>query len=294
MGRADQAPVVRICDQAGRPRGTGFVADAAGTVVTSHETVDGLERVVVEAPDGRTYAAGPDAVVPLPADALALIRTEGLGVRPLPIADAPAAPATGTYVRVHAHGWRQARVLGTASATYTADDRFHAVDDALELAIGTDGSEALRRGGAAAGGPVLDAATGTVLAVLGTALHTDHRAPGLAVPLAAAAARDPSGPLAALLRRNAATAPAHGPALNLAGALELTAATHPQWIAPGAVERRRVARELDRFATAGRSPVCGLVGEPGSGRTTELAGLLARRASEAAPTVWLRGADLRA
>ncbi|GAA4898349.1 serine protease [Streptomyces coeruleoprunus] len=311
MDSGDRATLVRICDQAGRPRGTGFVADDRGTVVTSHETVDGLRSVVLHGPGGRSCAAGADAITPLPDDALALIRGEGLGVRPLPIAVRPGV-GTGTYVRIHAHGWREARVLGTAQVTYTATDRFHAVGDALELAIGTDGREALRRGGEAAGGPVLDATTGTVLAVLGTALHTDHRAAGLALPLTPAAARDPHGPLAALLRRNAATVPAHGRDLNLAGALELTATSsgaaalaglpglpgRPGGTAPrpDPVARPAVARELDAFAASPNTLVCALVGAPGTGRTTELAALAARRArgAEPRPTVWLCGADLRA
>ena len=44
-----------------------------------------------------------------------------------------------------------------------ATDRFHLLDDALELAIGTAGSDALRLGGGAAGGPVLDASPGAVV-----------------------------------------------------------------------------------------------------------------------------------
>ena len=85
MGRGDLATLVRICDLAGRPRGTGFVADELGTVVTSHEAVDGLVRVVLHAPGDRTCLAEADAITPLPEAGLALVRTEGLGVRPLPI-----------------------------------------------------------------------------------------------------------------------------------------------------------------------------------------------------------------
>ena len=39
MGSGDRSTLVRICDPVGRPRGTGFVADDRGTVVTSHEAV---------------------------------------------------------------------------------------------------------------------------------------------------------------------------------------------------------------------------------------------------------------
>ncbi|MFE3121134.1 trypsin-like peptidase domain-containing protein, partial [Streptomyces niveus] len=199
MGSGDRTALVRICDLAGRPRGTGFVADAVGTVVTSHEAVDGLVRLVLHAPGERTCLADGDAIVPLPEVGLALVRTEGLDVRPLPVSPRDS-PEAGTYVRIAAHGWRQARLLGTVPATYTATDRFHLLDTVVELAIGTGGSDALRLGGEAAGGPVLDAATGAVLGVVGTALHTEHRAAGLALSLRAAAAWYPGGPIAALLR----------------------------------------------------------------------------------------------
>ncbi|MFI1660752.1 trypsin-like peptidase domain-containing protein [Streptomyces sp. NPDC020472] len=292
MGRGDLATLVRICDPAGRPRGTGFLADHHGTVVTSHEAVDGLSRVVLHAPGDRTCLAEAEAVTPLPESGLALVRTEGLGGRPLPLATRSEIEP-GTYVRIAAQGWREARVLGPAAVTYTATDRFHALTDALELAIGTEGAEALRRGGQAAGGPVLDTVTGTVLAVLGTALHGDRRAAGYAVPLR------PAGPLTALLRRNAATVPAYGPDLNLAAILELTATSTGPARDPGPwpepVERPDCVREFARF-TAGDAPVLALVGAPGTGRTTALAALCARRARGVAPapTVRLRGADLRA
>ncbi|WP_314621473.1 serine protease [Streptomyces stackebrandtii] len=292
MGRGDLATLVEICDPAGRPRGTGFLADHHGTVVTSHEAVDGLARVVLHAPGDLTWLAEAEAVTALPESGLALVRTEGLGVRPVALATRPEIEP-GTYVRIAAHGWREARVLGPAAVTYTASDRFHVLADALELAIGTEGAEALRIGGRAAGGPVLDAATGTVVAVLGTALHGERPAAGYAVPLR------PDGPLAALLRRNAATVPAYGPDLNLAGILELTAtstgpAREPDpW--PEPVERPECVREFARF-TAGESLVLAVVGAPGTGRTTALAALCARRARGVAPapTVRLRGADLRA
>ncbi|MFF4173940.1 trypsin-like peptidase domain-containing protein [Streptomyces sp. NPDC001744] len=292
MGRGDLATLVRICDPAGRSRGTGFLADHHGTVVTSHEAVDGLGRVLLRAPGDRSWLAEAEAVTPLPESGLALVRSDGLGVRPLPLATR-AEIEPGTYVRIAAHGWREARVLGPAAVTYTAADRFHDLDDALELAIGTEGAEALRRGGQAAGGPVLDTTTGTVLAVLGTALRGARATAGYAVPLR------PAGPLADLLRRNAATVPAYGPDLNLAGILELTAtSTGPARLPdpwPEPVERAGCARELDRFAT-GNAPVLALVGAPGTGRTTALAALCDRRArgAEPAPTVRLRGADLRA
>ncbi|QES47937.1 hypothetical protein DEJ50_09085 [Streptomyces venezuelae] len=288
--------LVRICDFAGRPRGSGFVADDRGTVITSHEAVAGLGPVVLHGAGERSCPADAAAVTLLASAGLALVRTEGLGVRPLPVAAVERVPA-GAYVRLSARGWRQARVLGEAEVTYTATDRSHRIGGALELAIGTDGMDALRLGGETCGGPVLDAATGAVLAVLGTALHTEHRSGGFAVPLRAAAAADPGGPLAALLARNAATVPGYGADLNLAGALQLTGTTLGTALAEaaGAVERREAAEVLAAF-TESPALVLALIGDPGTGRTTELAALAARRALGPlpSPTIWLRGADLAA
>ncbi|MFJ9869179.1 trypsin-like peptidase domain-containing protein [Streptomyces sp. NPDC101165] len=296
--------LVRIRDLAGRPRGVGFPADHHGTLLTSHEAVDGLARLVLHTAADRTCVVGADAVTPLPALGLALVRTEDLGVDPLPLTVRERVEA-GTYVRVAAGCWREARVLAATQVTYTATDRFHLIEDALELAIGTAGRDALRLGGGASGGPVLDAETGAVVGVLGTALHSDRRDAGFAVPL-----RPADGPLAELLARNAATVPAYGADLNPAGVLELTATSVGQDGPPGAlagyvgtagpgrvqpVERADAVRELSAFADGQSAAVLGLVGAPGSGRTTELAALAARRGrtERPAPTLWLRGADLR-
>ena len=196
---ADRA-LVRIRDLAGRPRGTGFLADRRGPVVTSHEAVDGLARLVLQpmgdggfgdafggaAPPGaeRVQLVDAAAVTPFPEADLALVRTEGLGfplLSPLPIA--AARPEAGAGVRLRADGWLDGTVVGVGrGVTYTATDLFHLLDETVELALCADGREALRLGGQAAGGPVLDARTGAVLAVLGTSLHTGRRAGGFAVP----------------------------------------------------------------------------------------------------------------
>ncbi|MEV6546618.1 trypsin-like peptidase domain-containing protein [Streptomyces sp. NPDC051665] len=307
---AGDESLVRIRDLAGRPRGTGFVADHHGTVITSHEAVDGLPRLVLHAAGDRTCLVTADAVTPLPALDLALVRTEGLGVDPLPVTVRDRVE-TGTYVRVAADRWREARLLGATSVTYTATDRFHLLDDALELAIGTAGRDALRLGGGAAGGPVLDAVTGAVIGVLGTALQSGQRDTGFAVPLRQVGGGE--GPLGDLLARNSATVPAYGGDLNLAGVLELTATSVGSDGPPGAlagfvgpgrdgdgscvvepVERPSLVREFTAFVES-PAVVLGLVGAPGSGRTTELAALAARRngGAEPTPTLWLRGADLR-
>ncbi|MEW2134813.1 trypsin-like peptidase domain-containing protein [Streptomyces sp. NPDC005435] len=289
--------LVRIDGPDGRPRGVGFLADHHGTLLTSHEAVDGLTGLVLCAPDGRTTTAGPDAVVPLPALGLALVRTEGLdGVRPLPLTVRDRTDA-GTYVRIAAGCWREARVLTTTPVTYTAREGDSRLADALELAIGTAGRDALRPGGGATGGPVLDARTGAVLGVLGTALRSERADRGFAVPVRPAVASGRA--LAALLARNAATVPAYGADLNPAAVLELTGAVLTVDGPPLAedvepVERAAVARELTDFAE-GPHPVLALTGPPGSGRTTQLAALAAgrHRGEHPAPALWLRGADLR-
>ncbi|MDH6224661.1 trypsin-like peptidase domain-containing protein [Streptomyces sp. MJP52] len=300
-----EAALVTLCDPAGRPRGTGFAADHHGTLITAHEVVDGLTRLLVRAGD-RTLATADGAITPLPVLGLALVRAEGLGAAPLPVSPR-AAVGPGAYVRIVAAGLREARVLGVTDAAH----RTHVLRGVLELAIGTAGREALRPGGGAAGGPVLDPVTGAVLGVVGTGLRTcpagaapdtgagpdplgGHRAAGYALPLRAA-----TGPLAELLARNAATVPAYGPDLNLAAVVELTATSAASdGPARGPVEpvpRTDVEREFAAFERGG-AVVLGLVGAPGSGRTTALAELAARRhraTGAAAPTLWLRGADLR-
>ncbi len=147
---ADPA-LVRIRDLSGRALGLGFLADHEGTLLTSHETVDGRPRLLLHAPGERTRPVTADAVTPLPSLGLALIRTEGLGADPLPLTVRERIDA-GSYVRIAAGCWREARVLGATPATYTAGDGCHLLKDALELAIGTAGRDALRPGGGAAGG----------------------------------------------------------------------------------------------------------------------------------------------
>ncbi|MFG2098729.1 hypothetical protein [Streptomyces sp. NPDC048612] len=319
------AALVRIRDLAGRTRGTGFLADHDGTVVTSHEAVDGAAQLVLQpmadgagsgaaGGGGWTCLVAAEAITPLPEAGLALVRTDGFGphrLAPLPIATGR--PAPDTRVRLWAGGWLDGTVAGPGSGVmYTAADRVHLLEETLELGLCAGGREALRLGGPAVGGPVRDARTGVVLGVLGTALHPQapgavrtgqtpgRRVGGFAVPLRAVADAAPWGPLAALLERNAVTVPAYGSELNPAGARHLAdvalgSATRPRpWREP--VERPDVTAEFTRFGDGGAAGarVLALVGEPGTGRSTELAGLAARRARgpAPAPTVWLRGAQL--
>ncbi|MFB8777513.1 serine protease [Streptomyces broussonetiae] len=290
---ADES-LVHLRDPAGRPRGTGFAADHHGTVVTSHEAVEGLPWLTVRTAGRPDRVVTADAITPLPHLDLALVHTDGPGPVPLPVS-VRGPVESGRYVRLAAGCWREARVLGTADVTYPAADRRHHLHDVLELAMSTTARDALRAGGGTAGGPVVDATTGAVVGVLGTRLRSGPRDTGFAVPLPGRVA---GGPLGELLARNAATVPAYGADLNLAGVLELTATSMgcdgaPEPLAVPPVERAGPAREFAAF-TAGPALVLGLVGPPGSGRTTELAALAARRGRAAEPTLWLRGADLHA
>jgi len=119
---AQDAALVRIHDLAGRPRGTGFVADHHGTVITSHEAVDGLPRLVLHTADDRTCLVTADAVTPLPDLDLALVRTEGLGVDPLPVTVRDRVE-TGRYVRLAAGCWRGSRPADTSASPPAAGAR---------------------------------------------------------------------------------------------------------------------------------------------------------------------------
>ncbi|MEU2724830.1 serine protease [Streptomyces smyrnaeus] len=288
--------LVRVRDLAGRARGLGFVADRLGTVVTSHEAVDGLSRAVLHA-QGTTFVAESRDITPLPEWGLALIHTPGLPrMEPLVIGGERPHPETPAVVLTE-DGPLPTTLSGTVPAVYTSTARYHSVERVLRLELPAAAAVPLRLSRWASGAPVADFATGAVLGVLGTALHATTGQPGpFAVPLHTAGASAPDGPLGVLLRRNGASAPGFGPDLNLAGVLRLAAAS----VGPAtercahAVTRPEVAEHFDLFAHSGAA-VLALVGAPGTGRTTELAAVAARRAraAAAAPSVWLRGAELR-
>ncbi|MFD0279572.1 serine protease [Kitasatospora sp. NPDC127111] len=307
--------LVRIRDLDGRLRGLGFVADPRGTVLTAHESVAGLGRIVLHTPGGQTRVLGPDSVLPLPAHGLALLRTDGVGglpVPPLPIAGV-AGVLTGRGVVLPAPTGEDGRtvalrcgVLGATGAVYVPDrpaggpppsERFHLLGGVLLLDPPVVGGAVA----VPAGAPVLDPRSGAVVAVVAPALRAPERAGALtAVPANGSGAAKTAPELAEALARNAVGVPAYGTALNPAGVLRLAAA---QLAAASAGPGRVAALAADRVdrpdGLAGDEPtatVTALVGAPGSGRTTELAALAARRAGgdRPLPTLWLRGADLRA
>ncbi|MCG6493677.1 serine protease [Kitasatospora sp. A2-31] len=309
--------LLRIRALDGRLRGLGFVADPQGTVLTAHECVAGLDRIVLHTPGGQTRVLGPDSVLPLPAHGLALLRTDavgGLPVPPLPIAP-EGVTGPGREVVLPVPAGEDGRlvavrcgVLGATGAVYTAGPPaadgcpgpgpFHLLGGVLLLGVpgGAGGAAAVP-----AGAPVLDARGGAVVGVAAPALRAPEQAGTLTVAPATGGGPAQDGPeLAAALARNAAGVPAYGPALNLAGVLRLAAARSAAASAgPGRVAALAADR-IDRpDGLVGDEPsavVTVLVGAPGSGRSTELAALAARRAGgdRPLPTLWLRGADLDA
>ncbi len=172
--------LVAFHDLAGRPRGTGFVADRHGTVITSHETVDGLPRLVLHGADGRYGIVAADAVTPLPALGLALVRGGDLGVAPC-----RSPPGDRPHRRLCPDP-RRGLARGAGARHGLRDVHRHRPHPPGARCPGAGrrhrraGRAAARRG--AAGGPVLDPATGTVVGVLGTALRTDVSDVGFAVP----------------------------------------------------------------------------------------------------------------
>ncbi|MEV7939762.1 serine protease [Kitasatospora sp. NPDC088264] len=287
--------LLRIRDLNGRLHGLGFVADPQGTVLTAHESVTGLDRIVLHTPGGQTRVLGPDAVLPLPEHGLALLRTDavgGLPVPPLPVA----ALGAGRAVLLPALAGEDGRVvalrcglLGAAGAGCGGVGGVLLLDPPVVAGVVVP-----------AGSPVLDARSGAVVALAVPALRGPQHGGALPAVPAGGGAVAVAPALAELLARNGAAVPGYGPALNLAGVLRLTAA---QLAAAGAGPGRVAGLAADRVdrpdGLAGDEPqatVTALVGAPGSGRSTELAALAARRAGGARPlpTLWLRGADLRA
>ncbi|WDV31122.1 serine protease [Streptomyces sp. AD16] len=296
-GRAEgpAGALLRVEDTTGRRLGSGFLADDRGTVVTAYEAVRDAAELLVSRADGAGLAGpvriGADAVTSLPGSGLAPLRAPGLVAVPLPV-------AAGRRHAAHTSWWRRGLAAGPGAGP-----------GAVRRGRGRRGARgrprtghrhrrpqrrpARRWGGGRAGARRRDRA-----GPRGPHPALEVGRQGcFAVPLRAAVRDAPDGALAALLARNEATVPGLGAGLNLAGALQLTATTvgseGPQSPTAPPVERPGTAAELAAFED-GPCLVLGLVGAPGTGRTTELAALAARRAagSSPAPTVWLRGADL--
>ncbi|MFC1421448.1 serine protease [Streptacidiphilus cavernicola] len=284
MRRVDEA-LVRVSDSSGRQRGLAFPVDHQGTLLTSHETVDGQSALLLTWPGGAVRRVTADDVIALPEYDLALLRTDAV-LPPLALGGGSGSAATRLVQLAGPTQTLQGGVVGPVTARYAAVERWHLVADSwlLELDQAPHGLPV-----ELSGAPLLDAETGAVVAVATAALRSHRRGAVLAVPLRAAAGHPA---VADLLARNAASVPAYGRALNLAGVLELTAATTSA-LTPLVGPRVERADAPPGDWSADR-PVLAVLAEPGCGLTTELAALALRRARSATrqPTVWLRGADL--
>ncbi|MFD7645440.1 serine protease [Kitasatospora sp. NPDC059795] len=286
--------LLRIRDVQGRLCGLGFVADRQGTVVTAHEAVAGLPRLVLHTPGGQSRVLGPDSVDLLPEHGLALLRTTAVGGVPgraLPIGRGDVG---GTVVVPHqrwedgAPALARGGLLGRENGRCGEGAQTRTVPGVLLLDLPA---------APVAGAPVIDPETGAVLAVVAPRVRTAGGAGVAAVPLSVAGPPG-DGPLGLLLARNASGVPAFGRALNLAGGLRLTATQLDAATAgPGRITELAADRVDRPDGLSGEEPqdtLTVLLGEAGSGRTTELAALAVRRAgaAEPLPTLWLRGADL--
>ncbi|WP_051837702.1 trypsin-like peptidase domain-containing protein [Streptomyces sp. NRRL WC-3742] len=279
--------LLRICDLNGRLHGLGFVADPQGTVLTAHEAVAGLDRLLLHTPGGQSRVLGPEAVLPLPAHGLALLRTEaqgGLPVPPLPVA----AAGGGHEVLLPVPAGDGERVVALRCGLLGASDGVLLLDVPVLNTRESAGVEV------PAGAPVLDARSGAVVALAAPGLRSPRYGGALPAVPAGGGALPAAGALAEVLARNAAAVPGYGAALNLAGVLRLAAAQLAAAPGVAGLAADRVDRPDASVGEEPESTVTALVGGPGSGRSTELAALALRRAAAGLPTLWLRGADLRA
>ncbi|MFC7185024.1 serine protease [Kitasatospora paranensis] len=285
------APLV-VTDGQGRPHGLALPVDRQGTAVTAYQAVAGLTEAVLRLPDGTARPLGPGAVRLLPGHGLALLHTghpdgpptavppvTGRTDRRLVTVLHPGAPGAGPVLLPGV-------VVGHCTAVQPTDaDGFHTVPGALLIRLPPSAPVP------EAGAPVLDAETGAVLALLAPALRGDRPDTVAAAPLAAGLPAD-------VLLRNAESAPAFGPDLNLGGLLRIAAAqldaatAGPARIADLAADR--VDRPDGLTGEEPQHPATVLTGAAGSGRSTELAALAVRRATgpRPLPTLWVRGADL--
>ncbi|MBC3844151.1 hypothetical protein GXW82_40175 [Streptacidiphilus sp. 4-A2] len=288
MHSAEEA-AVRVGDLAGRTRGTAFHVDHQGTLLTSHEVVDGLQDLLLTWPGGASRRLEAGSVTPLPELGLALLHTDAV-LPPLPLATGRTTRLVSLPLAEHA---LQGGIAGLLTARYEATDRWHLVADVwlLELDQAPYGLPVQ-----AAGTPVLDAETGAVVAVATVALRSApprrgaggaaglrRRKPGGGRPAGPQRGDRPGARPGPEPRRGAGPLRGHpGPsAQTLADRVD-----RPDGLPAAAADWQR---DPDR-------PVLALVGAPGSGRSTELAALALHRAEAAhrLPTVRLRGAELRA
>ncbi|WP_405013266.1 serine protease [Kitasatospora sp. NBC_01539] len=288
------APVA-VTDAHGYPTGLALPLDRHGTLAAPLEALTGPGGRVLHLPGGRTAVLAPGGVHALGTSGLALLHTA-----PPDRPDGPEQPeqserpgrTDGPHPAVAAlredaalavlH--RPAPDAAPVLLPCTPAGRLHAPAAVLLRLPATAVPPA-------AGAPVVDTATGAVVALLAPGLTGARADTAAALPLAHVLPAD-------LLLRNAESAPAFGAALNLGGILALAATALASATAGpcpvAALAADRVERPDGLTGEEPTATVTVLQGTAGSGRSTELAALAARRSARPhpLPTLWLRGADL--
>jgi hypothetical protein len=272
------AALVQIISQGG-VRGTGFVIDGNGTVLTCHHVVDGLSSVQLRGPGDETCDVGADSIVAAPEIDLALISVPSPMGTPLPIVSGVAIGTeywTKGYHRL-SEAIRdafpvQGHIIGTTSVSYQGDTSGYDIDDVLVLRDDTIDA-------GLSGAPLFDLEAGAVVGVVSTKFRRNNQDGGFAVPIAHAAAHPA---LREAVARNQATVPAYGPYLNAPGAQVLCKEITDSEIDSLArfrsvdlsrhVPRAGVAAAIERFLSTG-TPIFALTGPSGVGKSTEVAAL---------------------
>ena len=275
--------------------GTGFVVDDDGTVLTCHHVVDGLTSVRLHGPDGSIRDVSEADIVAAPEIDLALIRTPAPFGTPLPLVSD--AFATTRYWAKGYHRLSgairsafpvQGNIIGRTSIAYKGGTSDYSIDNVFVLR-----DDSIDPG--LSGAPVLDPATGVVVAVVSTKFINESWNGGFAVPIGHAAEHSA---LRAIVEQNQAAVPAFGPYLNATAAralcAEVTESGLDNLVQLRNVDlRRRVPRKATEGAMAafleGDSPILALVGQSGVGKSTEMAALARRLPGRA---LLLRGSSL--
>ena len=275
MARDLREVVIKVLDTNDQLRGTGFVVEPAGTVLTCHHVIDGLSDVRLVGPTGERCDVSLDDAVLMPARDLALLPAKR-GIAP-ELAISPVGPAVGDVFRsagFHRLGDQigdsfpvTGTITGTTHVRYCTAAYRYDLTDVLVLAD-DHFAEGL------SGAPVTDADGAVVVGVISTRLDGDGGAAGFGVPLPTNAPAE----LSPVLACNDRLVPALGTHLNTAGLHELCS-TQVAGAVRALSETRGVDldRRVDRtgiVASLGAETsagVRGLVGPSGIGKSTELA-----------------------
>ena len=290
---ADSALVAIISDN-GEVRGTGFIIDEYGTVLTCHHVIDGIASMRLRGPGG-LIETDHTAIIAAPEVDLALISVSSRLGFPLPIASGATATTeywTKGYHRlgeaIRAAFPVQGRIIGRTSISYRSDTSSYQISDVLVLR-----DDSIDPG--LSGAPVLDPEAGVVVAVVSTKLMRNKEDGGFAVPIEHAATHPA---LAEAVARNQATVPAFGTYLNAPAARLLCKAVTGAEIdnlaqlrsvdLPRRVPRTEIEAAIKRFLSDD-SPIFALIGPSGVGKSTEMAAFAQQLPGRA---LLLRGSSL--